>query len=133
MKNQTTRRDVLRGSLAVAGLSVFGIPEWALPVLAQNETPVPFTDIPPTFNPTPTATNRLLDIRTIDGPFTPKDQFYTTQHYGHPNIDPTTFRLKLTGLVERPKSLSLEELRQMRSAELIADRKSTRLNSSHRL
>ena len=120
MKNQTTRRDVLKGSLAVAGLSVFGIPEWALPALAQSETPVPFTDIPATFNPTPTATNRLLDIRTIDGPFTPKDQFYTTQHYGHPNIDPTTFRLKLTGLVERSKSLSLEELRQMRSAELIA-------------
>ena len=39
---------------------------------------------------------------TIDGPFTPKDQFFTTQHYGHPVIDPATFRLKVSGLVDKP-------------------------------
>ena len=31
MRNQATRRDVLRGSLAVAGLSVLGVPAWVLP------------------------------------------------------------------------------------------------------
>ena len=56
---------------------------------------------------------RIIDIRKIDGPFTPKDQFFTTQHYGHPEVDPATFRLKVSGLVNRPLSLSLDELRQM--------------------
>ena len=119
MTTQTTRREILRGSLAVAGLSVLGIPDWALPALAQGETPVPFTDLPPNINLTPAADRRIIDIRTIDGPFTPKDQFFTTQHYGHPDIDPAAFRLKISGLVDRPVSLSLADLRKMRSTELV--------------
>ena len=44
MSTQHTRRDILRGGFAVAGLGILGIPEWALPALAQGETLVPFTD-----------------------------------------------------------------------------------------
>jgi DMSO/TMAO reductase YedYZ molybdopterin-dependent catalytic subunit len=120
MTNKRTRRELLKGSLAFAGLSVFGIPEWALPALAQGETLVPFTDIPANTTFGPQGDRRRLDIRTINGPFTPKDQFFTTQHYGHPEIDPVAFRLKVTGLVDRPKSLSLEELQKMGKVELIA-------------
>ncbi len=118
MSIQSTRREILRGTLAAAGLSVFGIPEWALPVLAQSEALVPFTDLPETF-PAPTVDRRTLDVRKIDGPFTPRDQFFTTQHYGHPEVDPATFSLKVSGLVDRPQSLSLDALKRMRSAEII--------------
>src|SRR5712691_7386451 len=120
MTIQSTRREILRGSLAVAGLSVLGIPEWALPALAQSETLVPFTDIPENFPTVTAADRRIIDIRKIDGPFTPKDQFFTTQHYGHPEVDPATFRLKISGLVDRPTSLSLDELRRMGGTELVA-------------
>jgi DMSO/TMAO reductase YedYZ molybdopterin-dependent catalytic subunit len=120
MVNETSRRDLIKGTLAMAGLGVLGIPEWALPVLAQSETLVPFTDIPPNTNFTPAVDRRTFDIRKIAGPFTPKDQFFTTQHYGHPDVDPATFRLKISGLVDRPTSLSLEELRRMGSGELLA-------------
>ena len=119
MKTTQTRRDMLKGGLAVAGLGVLGMPEWVLPALAQGEVLVPFTDLPETF-PAPTVDRRQLDVRKIDGPFTPKDQFFTTQHYGHPDIDPTAFRLKVSGLVERPQSLSLEALRAMRRVEIAA-------------
>src|SRR5688572_30895270 len=118
MPSQNIRRDILKGSLALAGLSV--VPEWMFPVLAQGETLVPFTDLPEKIVLEPTADRRIIDIRTIDGPFTPKDRFFTTQHYGHPEVDPSTFRLKVSGLVERPKSLSLEDLRKMGGKELIA-------------
>ena len=120
MTKGRTRREILKGSLALAGWSVFGMPEWALPALAQGETVVPFTDLPANVNFNPAADRRSLDIRKIDGPFTPKDQFFTTQHYGHPEIDPVSYRLKVTGLVEKPKSLSLDELRKIGSTELIA-------------
>jgi len=119
MTTSSTRREILKGGLAVAGLGVLGIPEWALPALAQGEDAVPFTDLPPNINLTPTADRRIIDIRKIDGPFTPKNQFFTTQHYGHPDIDPEAFRLKVSGLVDRPISLSLAELRKMRSTELV--------------
>jgi DMSO/TMAO reductase YedYZ molybdopterin-dependent catalytic subunit len=111
---------MLKGSLALAGLGVVGFPEWALPALAQGETLVPFTDWPETFNPTPAPDRRLLDTRSIDGPFTPVDRFFTTQHYGHPVVDSASFRLKVTGLLERPLSLSLEDLWRMGGTELIA-------------
>jgi len=91
-----------------------------LPVLAQGETLVPFTDIPANANFTPAVDRRTLDIRKIDGPFTPKDQFFTTQHYGHPDVDSATLRLKISGLVDKPKSLSLDDLRKIGNTELIA-------------
>ena len=118
MTKQSSRRKILKGGLAASGLSVFGIPNWVIPALAQGETLVPFTDMPPNVEWVRGADRRVFDIRKIDGPFTPKDQFFTTQHYGHPVVDPAAFRLKLTGLVERPRSFSLEELRKLPSAEL---------------
>jgi len=120
MSYHSTRREILKTGLAIAGLSALGIPEWALPALAQGETLVPFTDVPANTNFTPAVDRRTLDIRKIEGPFTPKDQFFTTQHYGHPEVDPSTFRLKISGLVDRPKSLSLDDLKKMSNTELIA-------------
>lgn len=120
MANEVTRRDVLKGSIAAAGLGVLGIPEWALPALAQDETLVPFTDIPENFQTVPAETVRFLDIRKIDAAPTPADQFFTTQHYGHPQVDGATFRLKVTGLVERPKDLSIDDLRALGATELEA-------------
>ena len=72
MAAQHTRREILKGTLAVAGLAALGIPEWALPALAQGETLVPFTDLPDNVYLRRRPDRRLLDIRTIDGPFTPK-------------------------------------------------------------
>jgi DMSO/TMAO reductase YedYZ molybdopterin-dependent catalytic subunit len=115
-----TRRDILRGGLAAAGLGVLGIPDWALPALAQSETVVPFTDIPENIKWETPPDRRLLDVRTIEGPFTPRDKFATTQHYGHPDIDPATFKLKVSGLVDRPKALSLDDLKKMSATDLVA-------------
>src|SRR4030095_11744936 len=106
MTKQSSRREILRRGLAVAGLGVFGVPEWALPALAQGEELVPFTDLPEKF-PQAGGERRILDIRKIDGPFTAIDQFFTVQHYGHPEVEAAAFRLRVSGLVEQPKSFSL--------------------------
>jgi DMSO/TMAO reductase YedYZ molybdopterin-dependent catalytic subunit len=104
--------------LAAAGLLSL-LPEWARPALAQGEMLVPFTDLPANFNPTPTPDRRTLDIRTIDGPLTPSDRFFTTQHYGHPRVDPATYALRISGLVDRPMSLSFDEIRKLPRTELV--------------
>ena len=115
----TTRRDVLKGSLALTGLAALGLPEWVLPAIAQGETLVPFTDLPDVFNATPAPDRRLLDVRTIDGSLTDRNQFFTTQHYGHPDLDGAAFQLRLSGLVEKPLSLSLEDLRRMKPVDVV--------------
>ena len=119
MTIQSTRREILMGGLAAAGLGVLGIPEWALPALAQGENVVPFTDIPENVRWETPPDRRLLDVRTIDGPFTPAAKFATTQHYGHPEVDPATFKLKISGLVDRPKALSLDDLKKMGTTDLV--------------
>lgn len=116
---QTTRRATLKRGLA-AGLLAFA-PDWATPALAQGEVDVPFTDIPATFNPNNATTGvRMLDIRKIDGPFTSRDDFFTIQHMGKPEVDGATYKLKFTGLVNKPVEFTLADLRAMRSTELAA-------------
>jgi DMSO/TMAO reductase YedYZ molybdopterin-dependent catalytic subunit len=115
-----TRRDVMKTGLAAAALGAAGSFDWVLPALAQGETVVPFTDSHQNFNPAPAPDRRLFDTRALSGPYTPKDQFFTTQHYGHPEVDPATFRLKVSGLVNSSLALSLDDLRKMGNIELIA-------------
>ena len=119
MTKQSTRRDVLKGSLALAGLGALGIPEWAFPAMAQGETLMEFTDLPDEITIIRGPDRRIIDVRHIDGPFTPIDQFFTTQHYGHPEIDTATYRLRISGLVDEPLSLSVADLRAMPSRELV--------------
>jgi DMSO/TMAO reductase YedYZ molybdopterin-dependent catalytic subunit len=116
----TTRRDMLKGTLTLAGLGLVGIPEWVMPALAQGETVVPFVGYPEQVITNPAPDRRIIDIRQINGAITPKDQFFTTQHYGHPKVDPSTFTLKISGLVDRPVALSLDDLRRMGGKELVA-------------
>src|SRR5712692_10599288 len=120
MPEQISRRETLRRGLAATSLLAL-VPDWATPALAQGETDVPFTDIPATFNPSanPNAPTRQLDIRKIDGMFTPKDQFFTTQHFTKPVIDAAAYKLKFSGMVNKPAEFSLADLKAMKAVELI--------------
>lgn len=111
---------MLKGTLTLAGLGLVGMPDWVLPVLAQGETVVPFIGYPEQVITNPAVDRRIIDIREIHGPITPKDQFFTTQHYGHPKVDLANFKLKIGGLVDRPIALSLDDLRRMGRKELVA-------------
>src|SRR5688500_9947678 len=120
MFERITRRETLKRGLAAASV-LAAVPEWATPALGQGETEVPFTDLPDNFNPgNPNARTRILDIRKIDGLITPKDQFFAVQHFGRPEVDPASYRLKITGMVKRPAEFSLSALRSMPATELIA-------------
>jgi DMSO/TMAO reductase YedYZ molybdopterin-dependent catalytic subunit len=117
MVEQISRRDSLKRGLAAASLLSL-IPQWTIPGLAQDEVDVPFTDLPKNFNPgaNPNAPTRQLDIRKIDGMLTPKDQFFTTQHFMKPEIDGEAHRLKFTGMVTKPVEFSVAELKAMKPA-----------------
>src|SRR5437016_4631373 len=42
MASEATRRQILKGSLAAVGLGLIGLPDWAVPALAADETLVGF-------------------------------------------------------------------------------------------
>src|SRR5262245_49090928 len=118
MSGELSRRETLKQAMALA--AALSVPDWVLPALAQGEVDVPFTDVPDTFNPRPADGNRRsLDLRAIDGPITPNDQFFFIQHYDRPEIDGATYKLKLTGLVDRPVELSLADIKGMKPVDIV--------------
>jgi DMSO/TMAO reductase YedYZ molybdopterin-dependent catalytic subunit len=82
------------------------------PALAQGETLVPFTDVPDTFNVRPVRPNstHYLDTREITSYFTDNDDFYLVQHYGQPEVDNDSWRLRITGMVDNELEFSLQDL-----------------------
>jgi DMSO/TMAO reductase YedYZ molybdopterin-dependent catalytic subunit len=122
MANEMSRREVMKTGLAAAALGAASSFEWVLPAMAQGEVMVPFTDshVSPPFNANPAPDRRMYDTRTLSTIYTPKDEFFTTQHYGHPEVDPVAYRLKVGGLVNSPLALSLDEIKKMGGAQLVA-------------
>lgn len=112
MAKDLSRREIMKTGLASLGLA--SLPMWAMPALAQGETPVPFLDFPATFNANPAEGRRFLDTRTIHNFITPADQYYTFQHFPQPKIDPASFRLKVAGMVSKPRDFSLAELKELK-------------------
>ncbi len=118
MPDQISRRETFRRGLAATSLLAL-LQDLPVPALAQGETDVPFTDIPKNFNPNPSAPSHPYDIRKIDGMLTPKDVFFTTQHFPQPEVDPAAYRLKFTGMVNKPAEFTLADLKAMKSTELV--------------
>lgn len=55
----------------------------------------------------------------IGGVVMPNAHFYVRNHFQIPKLDPSIWRLNVGGLVERPLSLSLRDLKNMRSQTLV--------------
>jgi sulfane dehydrogenase subunit SoxC len=57
------------------------------------------------------ARNHGLPLEALRHPITPAGLHYLLIHYDIPTVDPRAFRLEVGGAVERPLSLSLDDLR----------------------
>jgi DMSO/TMAO reductase YedYZ molybdopterin-dependent catalytic subunit len=57
------------------------------------------------------ARNHALPLEALRHPITPAGLHYLLIHYDIPDVDPANFRLEVGGAVERPLSLSLDDLR----------------------
>ena len=66
-------------------------------------------DVPP---PAQDAVGNLLKWEDLDSFQTPSDKFFTVKHYELPAIDGGQWRLGIDGLVERPMSVSLADLKR---------------------
>tara|TARA_R110001592_G_scaffold101249_1_gene286496 strand:+ start:315 stop:1388 length:1074 start_codon:yes stop_codon:yes gene_type:complete len=90
-----------------------------MPALAQGEVEVPFSDVPDTFRVLPVrpGSTHYQDTSKIDSHYTSNDDFYLVQHYGQPEVDNASYQLRVTGLVDRPLTFSLDQLRARQTIE----------------
>ena len=97
-----------RAALLAAGYGLFRGAAWALPgklgitagKSAEKIRGFPFED--------------------LDAFITPTDQFFLRSHLEIPSIDPSTYRLQISGWVERPVTFTLAELEKMAKDSLPA-------------
>jgi DMSO/TMAO reductase YedYZ molybdopterin-dependent catalytic subunit len=116
MHRSLTRREMIKGSMASAAfllsgapLSVFGGVDAPI-----TETPVPFLDRFPTSNRTMVHWDQLTEWMT------PSADFFAVSHYGMAKVDAAKWVLEVTGLVRKPRSFTLDEIKSMRRKEVIA-------------
>jgi DMSO/TMAO reductase YedYZ molybdopterin-dependent catalytic subunit len=114
-RRRVTRRTLLKGGGgAVAGLSMFraAAPAHASSGRRADVQILPWLDQPQAVpGPAQDVIGNQLVWEQIETWITPNDKFFTINHYGMPTI-PADWRLQLDGLLHRPQSFDLAELRR---------------------
>lgn len=114
------RRDiVIQGSAAVAGLAILHASRLAGAFPNRpGEQVIPWLDQPPE-NPVPEVVANQLAWENVDSWLTPNDKFFSVAHYNRPDVDEKTWTLQIGGLVKRPLTLTLGELRARPRQEIV--------------
>src|SRR5687768_5213081 len=112
LHNLSSRRDVLKAGLTSfgAGLAMLSLPEFVFSGQEANEELLPFENVP-------RASPNSLDWETLAEWLTPQDQVFSVQHYGTPDVNADNFELEIGGLVERPKTLKLSDIKGLPKAD----------------
>jgi len=117
-----TRRNVLRaGGAALAGLAVMRIagPAQAFPGNQEDETVIDWVDQPAPLPPgVEEGVGHPLIWERLQDRIIPANEFFTVKHYGEPPIDAAAWRVDVRGLVARPQSWSLADLRARNRREV---------------
>lgn len=112
MENQNiSRRTLLKGGGALAGLTVTQLVGPTTLLGQSGEQVIPWLDQPGP-NQNPNVTGNLLKWEALDSRLTPAHNFFFVNHYGVPlGLDEPTWRVAIGGLVDRPRSLTLEDIK----------------------
>ncbi len=117
MKTKISRREMMRASVATMALMMMERP---LRVLGfedpgSGDTLIPFLDSQPV------DPNRAMckweDLTTW---LTPTKQVFNVSHYGTPTVDTTNWKLDISGLVKKPRALTLSDIRSRKRQDVIA-------------
>ncbi|MCG9127947.1 molybdopterin-dependent oxidoreductase [Candidatus Poribacteria bacterium] len=107
------RRHFLeKTGLTLTGLFLSPLAVYAFPK-REGEELIPFIDEP--------ESNRGLDWQKFDTFITPNKDFFNVSHYGVPKIsevEQTNWELEITGLVDNPITLSVEEIKSLPKTEV---------------
>ncbi|MFO1141066.1 MAG: sulfite oxidase [Amaricoccus sp.] len=112
-----TRRDIIQGGATLAALAVLQARLANAFPSRPGETVLPWLDQPPA------ATDPCCDTQIVwedlDSWLTPNDKFFTVAHFDRPVIDAAAWKLEIDGLVDKPMSLSLADLKARPRQEVV--------------
>src|SRR2546422_819229 len=97
MKSPLARRQFLMAGAAALCRAAF--PQ-------ENEQVIPFLDTKP-----PNPDRPMLPWDQTTSWMTPMEHFFSVAHYGMPEVDMASWRLDIRGLVDQPRSFTLESLK----------------------
>src|ERR1044071_6005002 len=101
------RRTWIRNSVAL-GAGVFfrgGEVLLAMPAPEEGDRLLPFADVKP-----PNPERPALAWENLAW-MTPKEQLFSVGHYGTPEVDTAAWKLEIGGLVRKPRTFTLAELK----------------------
>jgi DMSO/TMAO reductase YedYZ molybdopterin-dependent catalytic subunit len=82
-----------------------------------GDTVIPWLDQPPQGSDPCCRTQIVWE--ELDSWLTPNEKFFSIAHFNRPEIDPASWKLEIDGLVERPMTLSLADLKARPRQETI--------------
>jgi DMSO/TMAO reductase YedYZ molybdopterin-dependent catalytic subunit len=105
------RRDFLVTAGTAAGVAL--LHNQAFAQTGVSEKVIPWLDQPAAIPPAAAAIKALTPWEQLDAWITPNDKFFSIAHYNVPVIDEKTWRLDIAGLVARPLTFTLDQLKAL--------------------
>jgi DMSO/TMAO reductase YedYZ molybdopterin-dependent catalytic subunit len=118
MSTLQRREFITTGSAALAAFAVFQSQFAEAFPSRKDEKVLAWLD-QPTKNPDPVGVQSQLVWENLDSWVTPNDKFFSISHFNRPVIDAKSWKLDVDGLVNKPMSLSLAEIKARPRAETV--------------
>ena len=118
MSTLQRREFIVNGSAALAALAVFQSRFAQAFPSRPGETVVAWLD-QPAANPVPAVIANQLVWEDMDSFVTPNDKFFSIAHFDRPVIDAKAWKLEIDGLVKKPLSLSLADIKSRPRKETV--------------
>jgi DMSO/TMAO reductase YedYZ molybdopterin-dependent catalytic subunit len=114
MPSQLSRRDLLKGSVALAALAFTHYPlsTFGFPKPEEGAELIPFLD--------KQAGKNGITWEKLESWITSNAELYQVQHYGVPKVDLAKWKLEVGGLVHKPRTFTLDEIKQRRRKTITA-------------
>ena len=117
MRTPNSRRETLRVLSALAAAAALPKGVFAHLGAVQDEAVIPFNDVPEDFSTKRGEFVFRLDLRELRTFITANEDFFSVAHYNRPSINAADWSLRIDGLVERPATFTLDQLRAMPRVE----------------
>ncbi len=113
-----SRRAFLsHGGSALAGLALLNSPVSAFALQAGDKL-IPWLD-QRAENPVPQVIGNQQTWEELSSWITPNDQFFSIAHYNRPEVDAAGWQLEIGGLVSKPMSLTLDDVKALPRRDVI--------------
>lgn len=111
------RQLIATGGATLAGLALLNRRFAQAAPLAAGEEVIPWLD-QMSENLEPNAIVSQLVWEEVDSWITPNDKFFGIAHYEWPEIDAKTWQLEISGLVKKPLTLTLDQIKTRKKQEV---------------